>query len=329
MSTDDTNKSVDEAILYFLSKKAVVDQTEKLALTKISSKIETSAEELSSSINRLSSKNLIRKVYLQGKVGFELTPKGKSAIDVLAKAETDRITRQLQEAIQQGRIAKLRSGTVNKMKLIDDEWQKYLVPDRELIDTIMQETKTFLVATNEIREKQPLCHLDQEKYDQKFAEYKIQVEKLAQQNSNLAKKVNSYAKIKDCLPSISADIENINKTISKYVLVDEAASQVNQLKDSLCRLKLIQSQLQSFDMDQLAKFEEFKTQLGDNFRLLDVLKRPTHEFTPTKKEALEKIALYPDPEGPIKQRRKASRYPSVEKCGKCGKERNWTPVDIG
>ena len=330
MSKDDTYKlSVDDAIMDFLSKKIVVDQTEKLALSRISGKMEISIEEANLSISRLCAKNLIRKVYLQGKVGFELTPKGKSAIAVLAKAETDRITRQLQEAIQQERLAKLRSSAVNKMKSIEAEWQKYQVPDRKLVDTVMQETKSFLAATKEIREKQPLCHLCPENYEQKLAEYATQIEKLAQQNRSLAKTVNSYAKIKNCLQSISVDIENINKTISRYEPVVEAASQVNQLKDSVCRLKLIQSQLRNFDVDQFGQFEDLKTQLSDKFRLLEVLKRSTHEFTPTKKESFEKLVLYSDPEGPIKYKRKASRYPSMEKCGKCGKERDWTPVDIG
>ena len=329
-SDGDTGKlSIDEAIIDFVSKKVLTDQTEKLVLARISSKMEISSEQVELSINRLSAKNLIRKVYLQGKVGFELTPRGKSATEVLAKAETSRITRQLQEAIHQERKAKLRSGTVNKMKSIESEWQKYQVPDRKLIDTIMQEATKFLAATKEIEAKQPMCHIDPQNYDQKFSQYKPQIENLTEQNNSLNKTVNNYAKIKNCLLSISVDIEGINKTINRYEPIAEAAAQVSQLKTILCRLKSIQSQLENFDKDQLAHFEELKTQLGDDSRLLEVLKRPTHEFTPIKRETLEKIALYPDPEGPIKYGRKTSRGQLVEKCSKCGKERKSTPVDIG
>ena len=292
--------------------------------------MEISSEQVEMSINRLSAKNLIRKVYLQGRVGFELTPRGKSAIEVLAKAETARITRQLQEAIHQERKAKLRSGTVNKMKSIEDEWQNYQIPDRKLIDEIEQEAAKFLAATKEIEGKQPLCHIDPQNYDQEFSQYKPQIENLAEQNNNLTKAVNNYAKIKNCLLSISADIESINKTINKYETIAEAKAQVSQLKASLGRLKSIQSQLENFDKDQLAQFEELKTQLGGNFRLLEILKRPTHEFTPIKKESLaEKTTLYPDPEGPIKYSRKTSGYPLEEKCSKCGTTRRLTPVDIG
>ena len=137
-------------------------------------------------------------------------------------------------------------------------------------------------------------------------------------------------KSKITLLSISADIESINKTINKYEPIAEATAQVSQLKASLGRLKSIQSQLENFDKDQLAQFEELKTQLEDNFRLLEILKRPTHEFTPIKRENLaEKTTLYPDPEGPIKYSRKTTGYPSVEKCSKCGTKRRLTPVDIG
>ena len=330
-SNGDTGKlSIDDAIIDYLSKKGITDQTEKLALARISSKMEISSEQVEMSINRLSAKNLIRKVYLQGKVGFELTPRGKSAIEVLAKAETARITRQLQEAIHQERKAKLRSGTVNKMKSIEDEWQNYQMPDRKLIDKIEQEATKFLAATKEIEDKQPFCHIDPQNYDQKFSQYKPQIENLTEQNNNLTKAVNNYAKIKNYLLSISADIESINKTINKYEPIAEATAQVSQLKTSLCRLKSIQSQLENFDKDQLAQFEELKTQLGDNSRLLEILKRPTHEFTPIKRENLaEKTTLYPDPEGPIKYGRKTSGYPLEEKCSKCGTKRRLTTVDIG
>jgi hypothetical protein len=327
----DTGKlSINDAIIDYLSKKGITDQTEKLALARISSKMEISSEQVEMSINRLCTKNLIRKVYLQGKVGFELTPRGKSAIEVLAKAETARITRQLQEAIHQERKAKLRSGTVNKMKSIEDEWQNYQMPDRKLIDEIEQEATKFLAATKEIEDKQPLCHIDSQNYDQEFSQYKPQIENLTEQNNNLTKAVNNYAKIKNYLLSISADIESINKTINKYEPISEATVQVSQLKTSLFRLKSIQSQLENFDKDQLSQFEELKTQLGDNSRLLEILKKPTHEFTPIKRESLaEKTTRYPDPEGPIKYYRKTSAYPLVEKCSKCGTKRRSIPVDIG
>lgn len=330
-SNDDTGKlSIDDAIIDYLSKKGITDQTEKLALARISSKMEISSEQVEMSINRLSTKNLIRKVYLQGKVGFELTPRGKSAIEVLAKAETARITRQLQEAIHQERKAKLRSSNVNKTKSIEDEWQTYQMPDRKLINEIEQEATKFLAATKEIKDKQPLCHIDPQNYDQEFSQYKAQIEKLTEQNNNLTKAVNNYTKIKNYLQSISADIENINKTINKYEPIAEATAQVNQLKTSLCRLKSIQSPLENFDKDQLSQFEQLKTQLGDNSRLLETLKKPTHEFTPIKRESLtEKTTRYPDPEGPIKHDHKTNRYPLVEKCSKCGTKRRTTPVDIG
>lgn len=322
--------SIDDAIIDYLSKKGVTDQTEKLAPARISRKMEISSEQVEMSIKRLSAKNLIRKVYLQGRVGFELTPKGKSAIEVLAKAETTRITRQLQEAIHQERKAKLRLGTINKMKSIEDKWQNYQMPDRKLIDTIKQETTKFLAATKEIEDKQPFCHLDPQNYDRQFSQYKPQIENLAEQNNNLTKVVNNYAKIKNCLLLISADIENINKTINKYESIAEAKAQVSQLKASLGRVKSIQSQLENFDKDQLTQFEELKTQLQENFRLLEILKRPTHEFTPIKREnSAEKTTQYPDPEGPIKYSRKTSGYPTEEKCSRCGTKRRLTPVDIG
>ncbi len=330
-SNGDTGKlSIDDAIIDYLSKKSITDQTEKLALARISSKMEISSEQVEISIKRLSAKNLIRKVYLRGRVGFELTPKGKSAVEVLAKAETARITRQLQEAIHQERKAKLRSGTVNKMKSIEDEWQNYQMPDRKLIDEIEQEAKIFLAATKEVEGKQPFCHIDPQNYDQQFSQYKPQIENLTEQNSNLTKAVNNYAKIKNYLLSISADIESINKTINKYEPIAEAKDQVSQLKASLSRLKSIQSQLENFDKDQLTQFEQLKNQLEVNSRLLEILKRPTHEFTPIKRESsAEKTTLYPDPEGPIKYGRKTSGYPLEEKCNKCGTKRRLTPVDIG
>jgi len=322
--------SIDEAILDYLSKKGITDQTEKLALARISSKMEISSEQVEMSINRLSAKNLIRKVYLQGKVGFELTPRGNSAIEVLAKVQTACITRQLQEAIHQERKAKLRSSTVNKMKSIEGEWKNYQMPDKKLVDEIEQEAAKFLAATKEIEARQPLCHVDPQNYDQEFSQYKPQIENLTEQNNNLTKAVNNYAKIKNHLLSISADIESINKNINKYELIAEATAQVSQLKTSLSRLKPIQSQLENFDKDQLSKFEELKTQLEDNSRLIEMLKKPTHEFTPIKRESLaEKATRYPDPEGPIRYDRKTSGSPLEEKCSKCGTKRRSTSVDIG
>jgi DNA-binding MarR family transcriptional regulator len=322
--------SIDDAIIDYLSKKGTADQTEKLVLARISSKMEISTEQVEKSISRLSAKNLIRKVYLPGKIGFELTPRGKSAIEILAKAETARITRQLQEAIHQERKTKLRSSTVNKMKCIEEEWQNYQMPDRKQIDEIEQEATKFLAATKEIEAKQPFCHKDPQNYDREFSQYKCQLEKLTEQNNSLTKSVNNYAKIKNYLLSMSADIERINKTINKYEPIAEAAVQVTELKTSICRLKSIQSQLENFDIDQLSRFEERKTQLGDNSRLLEVLKKPTHEFTQIKRESsAENTIFYPDPECPIKYSYKTSGFPLVEKCRKCGIKRKSTPVDIG
>ena len=314
----------------YLSKKCVTDLTEKLALARISSKMEISNEQVEMSISRLNAKNLIRKIYLQGKVGFELTPRGKLAIEVLAKAETERITKQLQEAIYQEQKAKLRSGTVNKIKSIENEWQNYQMPDNKLIDSLEQEATKILAATKEIRDKQPLCDLNPQNYDQEFLQYKPHIEKLTEQNNILTQAVNNYAKIKNYLPSISADIKSINNAIHKYEPIAEATAQVNQLKNSLCILKSIQSKLENFDKDQIARFGELTTQLGDNSRLLEILKKPTHEFTPIKRESLaENTTGYSNPEGPIKDGHKTSGYPLVEKCSKCGTKRRSTPVDIG
>jgi predicted transcriptional regulator len=330
-SNGDTGKlSIDDAIIDYLSKKGIADTTEKLALARISSKMGISSEQAEMSINRLSTKNLIRKVYMQGKVGFELTPKGKSAIEVLAKAETARITRQLQEAIHQERKAKLRSGAVNKILKTEEKWQNYQIPDRKLITDIEQEPTKLLAATKEIQAKQPLCHINPKNYDEEFSQYKLQIENLAEQNNSLTKAVNNYAQIKNYLLLISADIESINKTINRYEPITEAAAQVSQLKTSICVLKSIQSQLENFDKAQLSRFEELKTQLGDKSRLLETLKKPTHEFTPIKRESLaEKATRYPDPEGPIKYDRKTSGSPLEEKCSKCGIKRRSTSVDIG
>ncbi len=320
---------IDDAIIDYLSKKSIIDQTEKLALARISSKMEISSQQVEMSINRLSAKNLVRKIYLQGRVGFELTPRGKSAIEDLAKAETARITSQLQEAIHQERKAKLRSSTVNKMKSIEDEWQTYQMPDRKLIDEIEQEVIVFIAATKGVKGKQPLCYVSPQNYDSDFLQYKSQIEKLIEQNYKLTNAVNDYVKIKNHLLSISIDIESTNKTISKYEPIAEAAAQISQLKTSLYKLKSIQSQLENFDKNQLARFEELKTRLQDNTRLFEMLKKPTHEFSPVKRESSEKAPLYPDPEGPIKYSHKTSGSPLVEKCSKCGTKRKSAHVDIG
>ena len=322
--------SIDDAILNYLSKKGINDQTEKLALARIASKIRANIDQVQMSINRLSTKNLIRKIYQEGKIGFELTPKGKSAIEVLARAQTDRVTKQLQEAIHQERKAKLRTDAINKMKSIGEKWQNYQVPDRKLMYEIEQKVAKLLEATKENESKQPLCNKDPQNYSQEFAQYKTRIEELIQQNINLTKSANNYAKIKECHLSISDDIEKINKTITKYELMAEATDQISQLETALGKLKTVQSQLENFDKEQLSQFEELKPKLADNSRLLEILKKPTHEFTPIKRESsIAKPILYPDPEGPIRYERKASGYPLEEKCGKCGTKRKLTPVDLG
>jgi myosin heavy subunit len=332
MSDDNANKqSTDNTIIDFLAKKGtVVDQTEKLALARISSKMQISPEQLDMSINRLCGRNLIRKIYLQGKVGFELTPKGKASLEAIAKAETDRITKQLQEAIVLEQKAKLRLNAVKKIKSIEKLWQNYKVPDESLIDKTEQEATQILEATKEIKEKQPLCNLIFQKYDQEFVQFKTQVEKMFGQNSNLTQLVNNYAKIKNDLAAISADIKNAQNTIKKYETVTEAADQINQMRTSLNTLKSIQTQLSIFNTEQLERFIELSMQLRENSRLLDSLKKPTHEFKPIKVANIaEKTAEYFDTEGPINDGYKTSGYPLMEKCSKCGVKRKSMRVDIG
>lgn len=331
MNSNETNKpSIDEAIIDFLSKKSgVTDQTEKLALARITSKIGTSLQEVEISINRLSSKNLIRKIYVQGKVGFELTPKGKSALEALAKAETDRITKQLQDAIEQEQKAKQRLNAVKKNKSIENGWQNYRIPDNELIDKIEQEAIKLLSATKEIKQKQPICEVNPQNYDQEFQQYKSQVEKLTGQNNSLIQAVEGYAKIKNDQVSISTDIQNIKRTINKYEPLPEAKAQVNELKISLEKLKLIQSQLEIFDQEKLVRFVGLKTELRENSRLLETLKKTTHEFKPIRIATATEIAGYFDTEGPIDDGFKTSGYPLMEKCSKCGIKRKSTRVDIG
>ena len=331
MSSNDTSKpSIDEAIIDFLAKKGdITDQTEKLALARIASKIGIGLQEAEITINRLCSKNLIRKIYLQGKVGFELTPKGKSALAALAKAETDRITKQLQDAIQREQKAKQRLNAINKVLSMENEWQNYRIPDNKLMDNIEQEASRLLLTTKEIKEKQPECEKNPQNYDQEFSQYKIEIEKLTGQNSNMTQAVDNFAKIRNDLPLIAADIESINRTISKYEPLAEATAQVNQLRTALSKVKLTQSQLLNFDMEQLARFTELRAHLRDNSRLLEILKKPSHEFKPIKIATESEIAGYFDTEGPINDGFKTSGYPLMEKCSKCGAKRKSTRVDIG
>lgn len=322
--------SIDDPLLEYLSKKATIEQTEKLFIAKISSKMETSIQQVETSINRLSEQHLIRKISWPGKVTFELTPKGKQSIDALAKAQTDRITRQLQEAIHQGRKTKLRFSTINKMNSIGNEWQSYKIPDKSLMDGIEQEANKFLLLTKEIENKQPKCNETPQNYDKQFEQYKNQIENLIQQSNNINKKVNDYIKIRNHKLSISIDIEKINKTINKYEIEPEATSQVSQLKNTLSNLISIQSQVESFEQDKLSRFEDLKNKLEENSRILEILKKPTHEFMPTKREnSPENPIQYPDPEVPTIYESKTTGYTLDEKCGKCGTKRKSKPVNIG
>jgi DNA repair exonuclease SbcCD ATPase subunit len=329
-TTNEDNSTIDEAILVFLSKKSVTDQNEQSVLARISSKVQASPEQAEMSVQRLCAKDWIRRYKLPGKVSFELAPKGQSALEALAKVHTARVTSQLQQAIHQERKAKLRSSIINKFESVEDEWQTYQVPDRNRIGEVEQAAAGFLAATKEIEEKRPFCDVNPKSYDQEFQQYKTQIENFTQQNINLSKAVNEYAKIKNDLQSISADIEKINKAISRFESLAEATAQTSKLKTSLSKLKPIQSQLENFEKNQLTRLEELKTKLAHNAKLIETLKKPTHEFAPVKKESpTEKQIRYPDPEGPIKYDRKTSRYPIEEKCGKCGTKRKSNPVNIG
>ncbi len=327
-TVNDTSKlPIDEAILDYLDKKATNEQTEKLALAKISNKMGTNLEQVQISINRLCEKHLIRKANWQGKIVFELTPKGKSSIDALAKARTDLITRQLQDAIHLERKAKLRSSTINKVKSIADEWQDFQVPDRSQIDRHKREAARLLNATKEIEGKQPLCCEIPQNYDQEFFNYKTQIENLSKQNKEISKIVNNYAKIRNQQVSISFGIEKINKTINKYGALAEATAQIRQLETALDKLRKIQSQLENYQKDELSQLEELNTKLAENSRTLDTLKKPTHEFIPVKKSFAENTSWYS--EGQIKYENKTSGYLSEEKCSKCGVKRKPKPVNIG
>ena len=314
----------------YLFKKSVIDQTEKLAVARISSKLEISTVQAEMSIKTLSEKSLIRKIFLQSRVGFELTPRGKAAIEGLAKAETARVTKQLQESIHQERIAKVRSVTVKKILLAVNDWQNIQIPDKNLMDETAQEVTKFLLATTEAEARRPFCHIVHESYDQEFSEYQSKINKIIEKSRDLARAVSDYAKIKNYLESISNDVESINRAIRKYEPIVEAAAQVNQLKTALTILKLTQSRLEAFDTETLTRLQDLKAQLSDCSRILEGLKKPTHEFIPIKKDSLaENTVLYPDPECPIKYSYDKSGQPSLEKCGKCGAKRKSTPVNIG
>jgi predicted transcriptional regulator len=329
-STDNKDqRSSDDAIMDFLSKKTVADKTEKLAFARIGSKMGISIEQAESSIGKLCAKNLVRKVYLQGGIGYELTPKGQASLEILAKAETDRITRQLQEAIHEDRKAKLRSGAFKKLVLAEEKWQTYRLPSRDMMMEIEQEATKLLEATKEIEAKQPLCQNDPENYEQEFSQYKGQIEKLAERNKNLLKAVNVYTQIGNYQSIISADVEVFDKAITKYESFPDAEAQVSQLKNGLARLKAVQSQLETFDKPQLSRFDEFKTKLEENARRLETLIKSTHEFAPIKREDTSKVNRFNDPEGLVRSVDKMGRQALEEKCGKCGAKRRSTPVGIG
>jgi len=267
---------------------------------------------------------------MPGNVTFELTPKGKAALEAYAKARRERITNQLQQAIQQQRKVKLRTNILNKMISIEDKWKDYMVPDKNQMDSLELEAARFLAETKDAQAKQPMCHVNPQGYDQEFQQYKTQIENLTTQNYNIYKAVNNYAQVKPALLSISVDIEKTNKTIIKYEPEPEASAQINKLKTSVTQLKQIQSQLETFGNDQLSRMEELKTKLAENAKILETLKKPTHEFKVIKREVItEKTTRYPDPELPIIHDRQTSRGPLEEKCTKCGTKRKSTPVNIG
>jgi DNA-binding transcriptional regulator GbsR (MarR family) len=327
---DSCRSSVDDAVMDNLSKKGIFDQTEKLALTRLSSKLGLSNEEIEFSIKKLTGKNFVRKIYIRGKVGFELTPKGESALAAVAREKAEIITKQLQQAIRQERQAKLREGSVRKLKSIEIDWQNIDLPERELMNKVGKDVETFLASTKTIEIEQPLCSCDSKNYDTRFSCYKQRVENLIEENSKLVLAINQYVKIRGYQTSIAADLERFNRAISRLESSAEAVDQASELKDSLFRLKLIQSKLESFDCGNLSRIEEFKSKLGDNLRLLEVLKKPTHEFVTLKREfSTESTKLYQDPEYPIKYSHRSGRSAFVEKCSRCGVERDSKPVAIG
>ncbi len=182
-----------------------------------------------------------------------------------------------------------------------------------------------------MRKSSRSCQINPQNYDAEFLKFKSQIEDLTRKNNSLLKEVNNYAKIKGDQVSLLADVESIQKTIEKFQLMTEATLQVSQLKNSLCNLKLILSQLESYDKEQLTRVEHLKIQLSDNCTLLEVLKKSTHEFSPIKKEILaEKTSEHSDAEGlTIKDVHKKIGSPLVEKCSKCGAKRKLTTVDFG
>ena len=331
MTSIDADKiSTDEVIIDFISKKAIADQTEKLVLARISSKIEIDVVPLEKSINSLCERHLIRKVGWQGKISFELTPKGKTALEVLAKARADKLTKQLQEAIHQERKITLRSNIVKKMRSLAEKWEKYKIPDRTRMNEIELEANKLLLESKELQNIQPLCTKDPLNYDKEFLQYKPKIQNLIDKNNDINKSVNIYAKIKNYQELISVDIETISKTIKKYESLAEATNQISHLKTWLTQLKTIQAQLNSFGKDELSRFEELETKLVENVRRLEILKKPTHEFKPIKKgSVMEKSDQNIGPEGPINFEDKTDGYQLEEKCGVCGTKRKSTPVNIG
>ena len=213
---------------------------------------------------------------------------------------------------------------------IEDKWKNYKVPDKNQASSFELEGARFLAETKETQARQPMCQVNPQSYDQEFQQYKTQIEDLTTQNSIICKAVNNYAQIKPALLSISADIEKISKTILKYEPEPEVFAQIDKLKTSLTQLNQIQSQLETFGNDQLSLMEELKTKLAENAKILQILKKPTHEFIVIKREvATERTTRYPDPELPIIHDRQTSRGPLEEKCVKCGAKRKSTPVTIG
>lgn len=213
---------------------------------------------------------------------------------------------------------------------IEDKWKNYKVPDKNQMESLELEASRLLAETKDAQAKQPLCHANPQGYDQEFQQYKTQIENFTTQNNNIYKAVNNYAQLKPALLSISADIERTSKTIIKYEPEPEASAQINKLKTSLTQIKQTQSQLETFGDDQLSRMEELKTKLAENAKILETLRKPTHEFAVIKREVMkEKTTRYPDPELPIILDRQTSRAPLEEKCIRCGTKRKSTPVNIG
>ena len=128
-----------------------------MALTRISSRVQTSPEKAQRSLERLCSKNWVRKCKLPSKVSFELTPKGEAALEAYAKARRERISNQLQQAIQRQQKAKLRTNILNKMILIEDKWKNYKVPDKNQMDSLELDSVRFLEDTRDIPKPNNPC----------------------------------------------------------------------------------------------------------------------------------------------------------------------------